>query len=98
MYTIKLTTMKAKQFYNNIQEMQLIATCVSSTIYEWDEYMKNSVKADANIVEKLIKKLLPDLWEELNLNYYNPFRYQCRRKKGLIIYCHSAVEYFIQVY
>ena len=90
--------MKAKQFYNSINEMQLISTCESSTYYECEEYMKNSVKANANIVEKLIKKFMPDLWEELSLNYYNPFRYQCRRKNGLIIYCHSAIEYFIQVY
>jgi hypothetical protein len=49
--------MKAKQFYNNIQEMQLVSTCVSSSQYEWNEYMKDTVKANADIVERLIKNI-----------------------------------------
>ena len=60
--------MKAKQFYSSIKSAELITTCSQISEKEWDEFYKNTVKADANQVEKIIKKFLPELAKFLDLS------------------------------
>ena len=89
--------MKAKQFYDSVYSLMLIDTCEGSGIRKWEDYMKGTKKADATKVERLIKTYLPELYHNLALQYYNPFRCQTKRKKGLIVYVHSSIEYFIKI-
>ena len=87
--------MNAEQFYQSIQSMEVISTCVGCE--RWDEYMNGTVKADATKIERLVKKHLPDFYYAVAGNSYNPFRHQHKRKEGMIVYVWSATEYFIQL-
>lgn len=85
----------AKQFYNSVNNLVCVATCTSSTIEQWDAFMDGTKKASYKEVHKLIKEHCPDLvW----LTWRNPYKYQYKRKEGLIVLVHSAIEYFFQIY
>lgn len=79
--------------YNTIRRLALVASCVSISQSQWDEYMKGAVRADKRKVNALVKKMLPDLYDQLALNAYNPYDY-FRTDKHLIL-VHSGIEYFI---
>jgi hypothetical protein len=90
--------MKAKKFYNSITDMYLVTTCCNG----WSEIepiMNSSVKANYNKIIALIKKLMPEFYEALGLNYYNPWCGQTYRSKDneYIIITHSAIEYLIAI-
>lgn len=74
----------------------LIDTCMGINQREWDKYMKGTTKANGAMIRKLIKKHLPELYNSLTLEYYNPYESQSRKKKGLLIYVHSMIEYFLE--
>ena len=78
-----------------VNYMDLISTCVSCDKNHWDEYMKGTTKADGKQIRRLIKKHLSELYDDLCLHYHNPYEHKCRKKKGLLIYVHSMIEYFI---
>lgn len=79
-----------------VQSLDLIATCVDINQRQWDEYMENTVKANGLYIRKLIKKHLPELYDNLCLQFRNPFEHQSKKKNGLLIYVHSGVEYFLK--
>jgi hypothetical protein len=57
--------------------------------------MNGTKKASYREIHKLIKNLRPDFnW----LTYKNPYKCQYRKKDGLIVVVHSAIEYFFQTY
>lgn len=72
------------------------ANCTSISQAKWNRLMKDSVKANGSQIRKLIKKFLPDLYEELALQYYNPYEHQCKRTETHYIYVHSGIEYFLK--
>lgn len=82
-------------YYNRINSLTLVATCVGITQREWDEYMNKVVRADKRKVDRLVKRLLPDLYESLCLQFYNPYNYF--KKDGLIVLVHSGIEHFLEV-
>jgi hypothetical protein len=55
--------------------------------------MKDAKRTDKRKLNALIKKNLPDLYNDLALNLYNPYKY-CQTKNHWIL-IHSATEYFI---
>ena len=75
----------------------LEATCVGINQDKWDEYMAGTKPACGKRIRGIIKKNLPDLYNDLALDFPNPYEGQCVRKKGLLVYVHSAIEYFIVV-
>ncbi len=79
-----------------ISSLNIEATCCNISIKEWNKLMKNSAKANGFKIRKLIKKHIPELYESLNLDYYNPFENQCKRTKTHFIYVHSGIEYFLK--
>lgn len=79
-----------------INHLSLIATCVSINEWKWDEYMEDTTKANGSEIRKHIKEHLPDLYIDLGLEFPNPYEHQCRKKKGLFVYVHSSVEYFLE--
>jgi len=81
----------------NHSGIELVATCEGITISEWENFMQGAVKANGLKIRRLIKKHLPDLYFNLCLDFRNPYEHQAKRKDGLFIYVHSAIEYFIKI-
>ena len=79
-----------------VNSLTCIATCTGITIRECDKLMENTTKANGSRIRKLIKKHLPELYKDMGLKYYNPFECRSVKKKNLLVYNYSAVEYFLQ--
>lgn len=75
--------------------MYLETTCVNCGIEKWNELMKGARKCSYKRLVAKIKKELPDLYESLCLNFYNPYEEQCQQTKTHYILVSSAIEYFI---
>jgi len=75
----------------------LIATCVGGW-KEIEPILEISIKGNYRKVVKLIKQHLPDLYDDLGLNYYNPWCSQTYRSKDgrYIIITHSMIEYLFE--
>ncbi len=90
--------MKANEFYNSIDNMYLETTCVGG----WERIepiLNKSVRANYNKIVLLIKKLMPGFYEDLALEFYNPWSNKTYRSKdgNYIIITHSMIEYLIKV-
>lgn len=79
---------------DRVSILTLIATCVGITQTEWDKYMEGTTKADGRKIRAHIKTHLPELAEDLALQFYNPYEYKSVKKDGLLVYVHSGIEYF----
>jgi hypothetical protein len=69
--------------------------CVDTTFDEWKQLMKGARKASYKRLVRKIKRELPDLYNTLLLDFYNPFWEQCQQTKTHYILVSSAIEYFI---
>ena len=78
---------------NNVQ-IQYLGCCSNIEIKEWESLMEGTKKANGRVIRDLIKKQHPEFDDVLCFNYRNPYIYQCRKKEGLLVYVHSAIEYF----
>lgn len=74
----------------------LVADCSQVTERQWDRMMSNTTKANGPSIKKIIKDHIPELFDYLALDFFNPYEHQCVKKKGLLVYVHSGVEYFIK--
>ena len=79
---------------SQVRSLELDTSCPLITIDKWDELMKGSVRADKRKIDKLVKEHLPELFEDLCLNFCNPYNY-FKTDKHLIL-VHSAIEYFLR--
>jgi len=68
-------------------------TCIS--LDEWNTLMKGVRQCSYKRLVKSIKRELPSLYDDLALQYYNPFEKQCKQTKSHFILVHSGIEYFI---
>ena len=75
--------------------MRLQCTCRDITKQEWDKLMKGRRPMSYKWLKRRIKRSLPHLYDELMLDYYNPFEGDTYRTKTHYILTHSAIEYFI---
>lgn len=75
--------------------MYLESTCVGIGIDRWNELMKGARKCSYKRLVARIKKEIPDLYESLSLNFYNPWEDQCQQTKTHYILVWSGIEYFI---
>lgn len=75
--------------------MYLEADCTSIDIDEWNRLMKGARKCSYSKLIQRIKKEIPELYNDLCLDFGNPFAEQCRQTKTHYILVHSAIEYFI---
>ena len=55
--------------------------------------MAGATRADHRQVNSLVRWHLPDLYEDLRLDLYNPYHYFKTRRHLILV--HSAVEYFL---
>lgn len=69
--------------------------CSQTTLDEWQHLMKGARKASYKRLVHRVKRELPDLYNALALNFYNPFWEQCQQTKTHYILVSSAIEYFI---
>ena len=76
--------------------MYLETTCADVTLNQWEQLMANNKPFNYDKLVKKIKKELPDLYNDLCLNLYNPWWEQCAQTKTHYILVHSAIEYFIR--
>ena len=75
--------------------MELQCTCQDITKQEWDNLMKGHRPMSYTWLKKRIKRSLPHLYDELMLDYYNPYESATYRTKTHYILTHSSIEYFI---
>ena len=71
----------------------LEATCCGINLALWNRWMARATRADKRRIGGLVRKHLPDLYEDLRLDLRNPYHY-FKTKRHLIL-THSAIEYFL---
>ena len=76
--------------------MYLECTCSDIDINRWNELMKGARKCSYKRLVARIKRELPDLYDSLMLDYYNPYEGQCKQTKTHYILVSSMIEYFIR--
>jgi len=54
--------------------------------------MSGATRADRRLIDRLVRKHLPDLYETLSLNLRNPYHYYKTGRHLILV--HSATEYF----
>ena len=75
--------------------MELECTCIGIGIERWNRLMEGSKPLNYKWLKQRIKKYLPELYNALNMDFYNPYENQARVTKTHYILVHSAIEYFI---
>ena len=71
-------------------------SCADITSEEWKRKMKGSKPINYKWLVAKIKKHLPQLYDDLSLDFYNDFQDKCRVNRYYYIRVHSAIEYFIK--
>lgn len=69
-------------------------TCIG--IRKWQQLMKDARRASYTRLVARIKRELPELYQELALNFYNPWENECKQTNTHYILVHSGIEYFIR--
>ena len=71
----------------------LEATCSGINLAQWDRWMAGATRADKRRIDGLVRKHLPDLYEDLQLDLRNPYFYHKTQQHLILV--HSATEYFL---
>lgn len=79
-----------------INSLDLIADCTSIGLNKWNALMEGTTKASGETIRKHIRDHAPELYEGLCLDFPNPYESQSVKKKGLLVYVHSGIEYFLK--
>lgn len=77
-----------------ITDLKLETTCTECKPFQWEKLMKGAVRANKRAINSLVKEHLPDLYENLALDFFNPYNYY--RTGTHLILVHSAIEYFLK--
>lgn len=75
--------------------MELYATCADLTCKQVNELLKDAVPTDYKTLVEKIKVQLPDLYDKLALEFYNPWENACTETEKYYVLVHSATEYFL---
>ncbi len=70
--------------------------CSDISFSEWQKKMKGVKPINYKWLVNKIKKQIPQLYEALALEYYNPYENKCGVNREYYILVHSSVEYFIK--
>ena len=71
----------------------LEATCTHINLTQWERWMEGATRADKRRIDGLVRKHLPDLYEALSLNLWNPYNYFKTRRHLILV--HSGIEHFL---
>lgn len=69
--------------------------CTAVSIDKWNALMKGARKCSYKRLVAKVKKEIPELYNSLFLDCYNPWKNDCKQTKTHYILVHSAIEYFI---
>lgn len=81
---------------SNVSSANFIGSCSNINIFQWNNLMEGTKKANGKKIRNIIKRELPELYDALALDFYNPYESKCVHKEGLLVYVHSSTEYFIK--
>ena len=76
-----------------VDGLWLEATCTNINPAQWERWMDGATRADHRLIDRLVRKHLPDLYERLSLNFWNPYHYYKTGRHLILV--HSAIEYFL---
>ena len=76
-----------------VDGLWLEATCCGINLAQWNRWMDGATRADHRLVNSLVRRYLPDLYEDLRLDLRNPYHYFKTRRHLILV--HSAIEYFL---
>jgi len=81
----------------DISSIEFIGRCSDLTILQINKLLDGTTKANGKSIKGIIKHFMPELDDELTFGFYNPYEWQSSKKKGLLVYVHSAIEYFFSI-
>ena len=76
-----------------VDGLWLEATCCNINLSQWEQWMAGATRGDKRRIDSLVRRRLPDLYEALSLNLWNPYHYFKTRRHLILV--HSAIEYFL---
>ena len=76
-----------------VDVLWLEATCSGIGLAQWNRWMARATRADHRLINSLVRRHLPDLYEDLRLDLRNPYQYFKTRRHLILV--HSAIEYFL---
>ena len=79
-----------------LKNLYLECTCGDISADKNEELHKGARKVSYKNMCKLIKKFIPELYEYLCLDYFNPWHNDCVQTKEHYILVHSQIDYFIK--
>ena len=77
-----------------VDGLWLEATCSGINLAQWERWMDGATRADYRLIDRLVRKHLPGLYEALNLNLWNPYHYFKTRRHLILV--HSGIEHFLR--
>ena len=77
-----------------VDVLWLEATCSGIGLAQWNRWMARATRANHRQIDSLVRKHLPDLYEDLRLDLRNPYFYH--KTKCHLILVHSAMDYFLR--
>jgi len=69
--------------------------CTAVSIDEWNRLMKSARPCSYKRLVAKVKREIPELYQNLFLDCYNPWENDCKQTKTHYILVHSAIEHFI---
>mgnify|MGYP003402226643 FL=1 len=81
--------------YNS--KIELECNCSQISQIKHEQLYKRAKKANGKKIRMMIKKQLPDLYNDLALEFPNPFESQSVKTEMHLIYIHSATDYFLKI-
>ena len=76
-----------------VDVLWLEATCTGINLAQWNRWMAGATRADHRLINSLVRRHLPELYEDLRLNLRNPYHYFKTRRHLILV--HSAIEHFL---
>jgi hypothetical protein len=76
--------------------MTFECSCKGISVERWNELMKGARRVNYTRLVRKIKQELPTLFQELALDFYNPWENECKQTRTHYILVHSGIEYFIR--
>ena len=79
---------------NKVSRLWLECRCCDIPLDKCERYMEGKTRANRRTLNALVHRHLPELWEMLALNLWNPYHYWKTAKHLILV--HSGVEYFLR--
>ena len=77
-----------------VDGLWLEATCSGISLAQWERWMAGATRADHRLIDRLVRKHLPELYEDLRLDLRNPYHYFKTRRHLILV--HSGIEHFLR--